>query len=220
MMTYANGDVYVGEFEEGKYDGIGKLIKADGSIQEGTWSKGILTKSRPQEPANVTVKQISEDRFELNWTAPAGINYTRLYYTLDPREHWMEVLYPDLTQIKLRGNRYIFTGAEPNQDYYFMMRSVASEVESKDSLIVSASTAEQGAAPTHHVIQSTIQYKFDGYANEKTFTLSNGQVWKQTSYQSRTAKRFMPEVLIFLNENEYKMMVDGYDELISVTRIK
>ncbi len=219
MMTTANG-VYVGEFEEGLYDGYGRLTKADGTIEEGTWSSGRLVKSMPQEPTNVMVKQIAEDRFEVKWTAPEGINYARLYYTLDPREHWMEVLYPDLTQIKLRGTGYIFTGAEPDQDYYFMMRSVASEVESKDSLIVSASTAEQGVVPTHHVIQSTIQYKFDGFANKKTYTLSNGQIWKQTSFQSKTAKRFMPEVLIFLDGNEYKMMIDGYDEEIAVTRIK
>jgi hypothetical protein len=39
-MTYANGDVYVGEFKDGKRQGIGKIIYANGDVYEGGWLDG------------------------------------------------------------------------------------------------------------------------------------------------------------------------------------
>jgi|GEM_PF-1185514 len=220
MMTYANGDQYVGEFEDGQYDGYGQLTKADGSIQNGNWSNGKLIKSIPLSPTNFTVTAIADDRFEMTWSAPEGINYARLYYALDPSGPWADVRYPDGSQIKLRGSKYTFTNAIPGEVYYFKMRSVQSEVESKDSLIVSATTAPQGTTPIHHVIQSTINYKFEGFAKDKTYTLSNGQIWKQTSTQSKTAKMFMPMATIYLKDGEYKLIVEGCEETPTVVRIK
>ena len=39
--VYHNGDVYVGEFKEGKRSGLGKyVVKADGQVYEGTYLNG------------------------------------------------------------------------------------------------------------------------------------------------------------------------------------
>jgi hypothetical protein len=35
--TYPNGDVYEGDFIEGKCHGNGKMTFADGSVKEGRW---------------------------------------------------------------------------------------------------------------------------------------------------------------------------------------
>ena len=87
-------------------------------------------------------------------------------------------------------------------------------------MIVSANTSDDGNQVTHHVIQSQIKYEFEGFGYENAFQLSNGQVWKQTSHETKTAKRFMPDVLIFLDDNEYKMIVEGYEEKLTVVRVK
>jgi len=41
--TYANGDVYEGQFKHDKQYGKGKLTKPDGTVEEGTWSGTRLT---------------------------------------------------------------------------------------------------------------------------------------------------------------------------------
>ena len=40
--TYANGDVYEGEFAAGKRQGEGVLRYAAGEVAEGVWENGIL----------------------------------------------------------------------------------------------------------------------------------------------------------------------------------
>ena len=220
LMTYANGSQYAGEFEDGQYQGYGVLTKADGTVQSGLWTNGVLNKSMPLAPSNVSVTALADDRFEVKWTAPAGINYARLYYALDPKGPWADARYPDGSQIKLRGSSYTFTEAVAGEVYYFKMRSVQSEVESKDSMIVSATTAEPGSTPTHQVIQSRIEYRFTGFSKDKTFTLANGQVWKQTSFENMTAKKFMPSVIIYLNGDHYELLIDDYEESPTVVRIK
>jgi len=44
-MKYANGDFYVGGFDGVNRQGQGKLIKADGTVQEGIWEKDNLKKN-------------------------------------------------------------------------------------------------------------------------------------------------------------------------------
>ena len=39
---YKDGSYYVGEFKDRKREGKGKLVKADGTIQEGQWMNNVL----------------------------------------------------------------------------------------------------------------------------------------------------------------------------------
>ena len=39
-LVWENGDVYEGEFENGKYNGYGTMKYEDGSIASGNWQKG------------------------------------------------------------------------------------------------------------------------------------------------------------------------------------
>ena len=41
-MTFANGDVYEGDFFEGNINGIGKKTYIDGKVEEGFWVNGIF----------------------------------------------------------------------------------------------------------------------------------------------------------------------------------
>ncbi len=220
MFTFTNGDRYVGEFENGKYDGYGKLTKADGNIMEGTWNNGTLSKSMPQAPSNITLEVVSDNKIALHWTPAANTNYATLYVATNPAGPWADMRYADGSEIKLRGIGYTFADAVFKEGYYFKMTSTSSGIESKDSMIISANTGDTGNTITHHVIQSKIKYKFNGYKNAKVFELENGQIWKQTSFESKTAKRFMPEVLIFLAHGQYKMIIEGYDEELTVVRVK
>jgi hypothetical protein len=40
-IQHANGDIYHGEWKEGKANGKGVLIDQNGSMYEGEWQKGI-----------------------------------------------------------------------------------------------------------------------------------------------------------------------------------
>ena len=50
--TYANGDVYEGQFKHDKPYGKGKLTKPDGTVEEGTWSGTRLTGKITYPPAS------------------------------------------------------------------------------------------------------------------------------------------------------------------------
>ena len=216
ILSFANGDQYVGDFKNGNYDTYGKLTKADGSISEGTWNNGTLTTAIPQAPSNITLEVVS-DKIQFHWTPATNTNYATLYMTTDPTDSWSDIRYADGSQMKLRGIGYTYSEAVPNEIYYFKMTSTSSGHESKDSMIFSAATGDPIA---HQVIQSEIKYKFDGFNTDKSYELSNGQIWKQTSFEKSTSKRFMPDVLIFLDGEHYKMVVEGSDEEVTVIRVK
>ena len=39
-LTWANGDIYQGNFQNGKYQGFGVMTYSDGSKAAGVWDKG------------------------------------------------------------------------------------------------------------------------------------------------------------------------------------
>ena len=40
-LTYTDGSVYEGKWENGKFHGQGKLTRPDGRVYEGTWEDGM-----------------------------------------------------------------------------------------------------------------------------------------------------------------------------------
>lgn len=69
------------------------------------------------------------------------------------------------------------------------------------------------------VARTCINGSFQGFSGNGTlFTLCNGQVWKQTSYEYEYHYAYRPNVLIF-NGGGLKMKVEGTSKTISVTRI-
>jgi len=44
-FTWANGDIYVGEFIDSKRHGQGTKTNADGSVMKGIWEEGGLVES-------------------------------------------------------------------------------------------------------------------------------------------------------------------------------
>jgi hypothetical protein len=70
------------------------------------------------------------------------------------------------------------------------------------------------------VIESKIDGDFECWDGETIFKLMNGQIWQQASYAYKYCYKFMPSVTIYRTNGRYKMIVDGVDGSIYVTRIK
>ncbi|BES66337.1 hypothetical protein SANA_27760 [Gottschalkiaceae bacterium SANA] len=220
IMTYANGDQYEGDFLDDLYDGYGKTTLANGTVKEGIWKAGKLDKSLPAPPTNISVEATTDKTIGIHWTPAENVNYATLYYTTDPAGKWVEMKHADGLTLKLRGTGYTFGQALPGQVYYFKLTSTYSGNESTDSIIVSIQANGGPKSMTTHVIQSQIKQVFEGFKSERSFELANGQVWKQTSFENENSHLFKPDVLIYLDDNEYKMIVEGLDQEITVIRVK
>lgn len=77
-----------------------------------------------------------------------------------------------------------------------------------------------GVSGTAAVIESQIDGEFEGWTGETIFSLTNGQVWQQSSYAYTYHYAYRPKVLIFKSGSQYKMRVEGVDSEITVIQLK
>lgn len=68
------------------------------------------------------------------------------------------------------------------------------------------------------VIESQINGEFNGWEGETEYQLTNGEVWKQCTYNYEYTYAYMPDVLIYSAGGGYKMQVEG--TTADVQRIK
>lgn len=59
------------------------------------------------------------------------------------------------------------------------------------------------------VIESQINGEFEGWEGETEYQLTNGQVWKQSTYHYDYTYSYMPEVIIYSVGSGYRMRVEG-----------
>ena len=69
-------------------------------------------------------------------------------------------------------------------------------------------------------IETTIDGDFQGWTGDTTFTLMNGQIWRQTGMGYTYSYALSPEVVIYKTELGCKMRVDGAQGSIIVERLK
>jgi hypothetical protein len=79
---------------------------------------------------------------------------------------------------------------------------------------------DNSAATENDFIESKIDGEFEGWDGETIFKLTNGQIWQQTDYQITISLKFMPKVILYKTESNYKMQVEGIEKSISVKRLK
>lgn len=78
-----------------------------------------------------------------------------------------------------------------------------------------------GVQQVFNVIEGKIDGDFEGWEGETVYSLTNGQVWQQSSYHYHYHYAFQPEVLIYPSGSGYKMHVVGdSDQEIDVIRLK
>lgn len=75
-------------------------------------------------------------------------------------------------------------------------------------------------APAPGTISSAIVGTFEGFAYGRVYRLVNGQVWRQTEYYTWYRYAYRPTVLIYRDGARYRMLVDGIDRTVSVTRLR
>ena len=69
------------------------------------------------------------------------------------------------------------------------------------------------------VVSSCIDGTFTGWTGDTVFELCNGQLWRQASYAYTYHYAYRPDVLIFDNGYEYRMKVEGVDEVLPVVKV-
>jgi hypothetical protein len=74
--------------------------------------------------------------------------------------------------------------------------------------------------PNESVIDSQIDGTFNGWTGDTIFALTNGQIWRQQTYEYFYHYAYMPRVLIVREGSGYSMHVVGANHSIAVRRIK
>ena len=74
--------------------------------------------------------------------------------------------------------------------------------------------------PSSNVIKSQIDDDFEGYDDGNVYVLSNGQIWRQTSYNYSYSYSYRPNVIIYKDGSSYYLKVDGMSDSVRVERLK
>ncbi len=69
-------------------------------------------------------------------------------------------------------------------------------------------------------VESRISGTFRGWTGRTEFTLVNGQVWRQTSFECLYRYAFMPRVIIYGTSGGHRMRVEGVPSTVPVTRLR
>ncbi len=81
------------------------------------------------------------------------------------------------------------------------------------------SVATTSVPPTCDV-ESRIDGEFEGWEGDTVVKLTNGQIWEQSEYHYEYSYSYMPRVTIFQLRGQCKMLVDGVDEPVGVSRLR
>lgn len=81
-------------------------------------------------------------------------------------------------------------------------------------------TEKGSSSSSSEVIRSQIDGDFEGFEGETIVKLMNGQIWQQSEYWYHYHYSYMPEVIIMNTSGGHKMVVDGIDKAVRVTRLK
>jgi len=61
----------------------------------------------------------------------------------------------------------------------------------------------------YDVIEAQIDGEFNGWEGETEYKLTNGQVWKQSTYNYEYTYAYMPDVVIYTANGGHRMQVEG-----------
>lgn len=107
--------------------------------------------------------------------------------------------------------------------YHYAYRPKVTLVRSGSSWTM----AVDGVRSTIRVQQITnftrtcISGTFEGWTGSTIFPLCNGQIWQQSGYDYRYHYAYRPSVLIYESPfGGYRMVVEGVDETVRVTRLR
>lgn len=69
-------------------------------------------------------------------------------------------------------------------------------------------------------VESRVDGEFEGWEGDTVVKLTNGQIWEQSEYHYEYSYSYMPRVTIFQSRGQCKMLVDGVDEPVGVSRLR
>lgn len=232
---YVDGTIYKGNFVDGYFHGQGKMIFKDGSVLDGEWKFDEFVYPQIQIPMNIRAIATSENEIQVGWDSLKNADGYHLYYSNNKNGPWLYFENSDGTKQNLKWTGYYSAnlyGLNPGETFYFKVTSLLNGFESDSSNIVYATTFNTIKYPIYiqpdnnyipyvnnDFIKSKIWNDFDGFDYGNIYELSNGQYWKQTSFQYKYSYKFMPDVIIYKDGIYYKMIVDGIDKEITVELI-
>ena len=194
---------YVGEFKDGKYDGLGVLVidnPGDGADEkyEGEWKEG---------KKNGFGKQWRNNKLEYagewvnDWTEAKEIKaqLDRLQIAVK------NILNPTNSQIEKI--RIFVLGKEKGK-------------KPKWQIISSPKVSNnQVSYTTSDIIEGRIDGDFEGWEGETIVKLMDGGIWQQTEYYYYYHYAYSPKVTIVKSGSSYKMKVDGVSKAVSVEKL-
>ncbi len=69
-------------------------------------------------------------------------------------------------------------------------------------------------------VESRVDGEFEGWEGDTVVKLTNGQIWEQAEYHYEYSYSYRPRVTIFQSRGQCKMLVDGVDEPVGVSRLR
>ncbi len=69
------------------------------------------------------------------------------------------------------------------------------------------------------VRETCLEGEFDGFDQDKIFTLANGEKFQQAHYKYRYHYAYRPQVKVLRDGSRYYLDIDGMGEVIEVRRI-
>ena len=104
--------------------------------------------------------------------------------------------------------------------YHYAFRPLVNILHASGKYYLQVDSKEKTVAIRQltNVIESQINGEFKGWEGDTAYKFTNGQVWKQSTYNYEYTYAYMPKALIYSVDGGYKMQVKG--TLADVQRIK
>lgn len=93
--------------------------------------------------------------------------------------------------------------------YHYAYRPKAVIAKESDQCVLTVAEHSVPVKRLNDVIESQIDGTFEGWDGNKTYKLTNGQVWQQAEYKYEYKYAYRPDVVIYNIGGRYIMAVDG-----------
>jgi len=154
-----------------------------------------------QAPPQVNWKQ---EEF-MNYGGPLNTTFSKGYLFKTKSGHYFEIT--DTKAVRVKLNNPGVTVMTDGKKYRLVIEGLEKPVN---------------VNKIEEMIESYFVGDYKGWSGKTTFTLENGQVWEQATFDTFTPSSviYRPKVYVYKTSDGYKFKVEDQDETVLVRRVK